>query len=60
MATKLRVLTLILWVVTVACFAAGMLGGNRVASAVGLSTFLLYMVVAARARSFRSDSTRTR
>ena len=60
MATKLRVLTLILWLVTVACFAAGMLSGNRVASAVGFATFLLYMAVAARVRSFRSDSTRTR
>jgi hypothetical protein len=57
MATKMRVLALTLWVVTLACFAVGWLYTNRIASAVGCATLVLYLSFAARARSLSLSST---
>jgi hypothetical protein len=51
---NLRVLALMLWVVTLICFAAGWFGPSRAASAAGLATLVLYIAVAARARSVRA------
>jgi hypothetical protein len=56
MATKMRVLALTLWVVTLGCFAAGWFAANRVATAVGCATLVLYMIFAARARSLNLTS----
>ena len=56
MPTKMRVLALTLWVVTMGCFAAGYLFTNRVAMAVGCATLVLYIVVAGRARSLGLSS----
>jgi hypothetical protein len=57
MATKMRVLALTLWVVTMGCFASGWLSSNRVAIAAGCATLVLFIVVAGRARSLSSSST---
>jgi hypothetical protein len=56
MAAKMRILALTLWVVTLGCFAVGWLGANRVASAVGCATLVLYLALAARARSLSLNS----
>ena len=56
MTTKMRVLALTLWVVTMGCFASGWLSSNRVAIAVGCATLVLYIVVAGRARSLSLSS----
>jgi hypothetical protein len=57
MASKMRVLALTLWVVTLGCFAAGWLDNNRAASATGCATLVLYMALARRARSLSLSST---
>jgi len=56
MATKMRVLALTLWVVTMGCFAAGWLSTNRVAIGVGCATLVLYIIVAGRVRSLSLSS----
>ena len=56
MATRMRVLALTLWVVTMGCFAAGYFSENRIAIAVGCATLVLYIIVAGRARSLSSSS----
>jgi len=54
----MRALALTFWMVTLACFAGGWFYTNRIASAVGCATLVLYMCFAARARSLSLNSTR--
>ena len=57
MVTRMRVLALTLWVVTMGCFAAGWLFTNRVAIAAGCATLVLFIVVAGRAQNQNSAGT---